>query len=174
MKLPSVVHSLAEKLHIIVLSLCVILVVSSPWIIIGRRLRSNASFWDQLHVYLGTVAAILGLLFVIKCCLNGGWRQFFPWLTLDFSQLIADIKGFFQGKLPSSGGKGLFSFVEGFGLILLAGVCITGLLWLAFQGQTDAVTWRKYHLLFAQGFTGFIVVHCLFAVVHVIEMVRNS
>ncbi|WP_076541547.1 cytochrome b/b6 domain-containing protein [Shewanella sp. UCD-KL21] len=173
-KSSALVSAIAEKLHVIVIALSVFLVVTSPWILIGRQLRANASIWDSLHVYLGLVAAIFGLLFMLKNLLNGHWRQFFPWLRLDFSQCVDEIKQLKQGKLPSSGGKGIFSVVEGIGLILIALVSITGIAWFITQGSSDALMWRKYHILFAQGFVGFLMVHIVFAMFHIIDMVRNS
>ena len=171
---PAFVRIFAEKLHVIVITLSVFLVVTSPWILIGRSLRANASIWDNLHVYVGLVAAIFGLLFLVKNLLNGHWRQFFPWLSLDFSQCVHEVKQLTQGKLPSSGGKGIFSVVEGIGLILMALVSMTGIVWFITQGSSDALIWRKYHILFAQGFVGFLMVHIVFAMFHIIDMVRNS
>ncbi|WP_144210784.1 cytochrome b/b6 domain-containing protein [Shewanella donghaensis] len=173
-KLSTFVRAIAEKLHVIVITLSVFLVVTSPWIIIGRRLRSNASIWDNLHVYVGLIAAVFGLLFLIKNVLNSHWRQFFPWLSLDFSQCVDEIKQLKHGKLPSSGGKGIFSVVEGIGLVLMALVSITGIVWFMTQGSSDALVWRKYHILFAQGFVGFLAIHIVFAMFHIIDMVRNS
>ncbi|ARD23572.1 MULTISPECIES: cytochrome b/b6 domain-containing protein [Shewanella] len=167
-------RTIADKLHVIVVALSIFLVVTSPWILIGSRLRAKASIWDSLHVYLGLVAAIFGLLFLLKNLLNGHWRQFFPWLTLDFGQLVQEIKQIPQGRLPSSGGKGIFSIVEGIGLVLMALVSITGIAWFVYQGSSDALMWRKYHIMFAQGFVGFLVIHIIFAAFHIIDMVRNS
>ncbi len=76
------VKLISEKLHVIVITLSVFLVVTSPWILIGSRLRAKASIWDSLHVYIGLIAAIFGLLFLLKNLLNGHWRQFFPWLKI--------------------------------------------------------------------------------------------
>ncbi|MBR9729461.1 cytochrome b/b6 domain-containing protein [Shewanella intestini] len=174
MKLPRFMRVLSDKLHVLIIACCFVLLPSSSWILIGRQLRKNANIWEYIHVYLGAIAAILGVLFVVKCCLKGGWRQFFPWLNLQFSQLIDDIVGLCKLKLPSSGGKGLLSVVEGIGLILLMGVCVTGLMWLIFQGQADALSWRKYHIIFAQGLCGFVLLHMVFAVIHVVEMIKNA
>ncbi|MCC4832802.1 cytochrome b/b6 domain-containing protein [Shewanella sp. 10N.7] len=168
------VKLISEKLHVIVVALSVFLVVTSPWILIGSRLRAKASIWDSLHVYLGLVAAVFGLLFLLKNLLNGHWRQFFPWLKLDFSQCVDEIKQLKHGKLPSSGGKGIFSIVEGIGLLLMALVSITGIAWFIVQGTSDALMWRKYHIMFAQGFVGFLAIHIVFAAFHIIDMVRNS
>ncbi|NKF49592.1 cytochrome b/b6 domain-containing protein [Shewanella sp. WXL01] len=174
MKLPRFFSVIGAKLHIIMISTCAILLPTSGWLLIGKQLRVNASIWDYVHVYLGTITAILGLCFVLKCCIKGGWRQFFPWLVLDLSQFLADVKGLFKAQLPSSGGKGLLSIIEGIGLLLLAGVCISGLMWVLTQGDMEALTWRKYHVTLAEYFVTFVAVHMVLALVHVIEMIKNS
>lgn len=166
MGLKQVGQVISSVLHVLVLLLCVTLVCTSPWIVIGRQLRSNASFWDQFHVYGGLFTVLLAILFTIKVCAKGQWRLFFPWLIFDFSQLTADMSGLLKGKLPISGGKGLISVIEGLGVILLLLVCLTGLGWFL-VAPSEAITWRYYHQIFAQGFVGFIVLHALLALLHI-------
>ncbi|QIR13714.1 cytochrome b/b6 domain-containing protein [Shewanella aestuarii] len=166
MGLKQVGQAISSFLHALVLLFCVTLVCTSPWIVIGRQLRTNASFWDQFHVYGGLFTALLAMLFTLKVCAKGQWRLFFPWLIFDFSQLISDIKGLAKGRLPVSGGKGLISIIEGLGVILLLLVCVTGLVWFL-VAPSDAITWRDYHKVFAQGFIGFLVLHALLALLHI-------
>ncbi|MCL1114361.1 cytochrome b/b6 domain-containing protein [Shewanella basaltis] len=152
-------------LHPLVMLMCLLLICTSPWILIGRQLGSRASFWDFFHVYGGLFTALLAVMFTYKVCSAGQWRQFFPWLTLEFKPLLADIRGLLRGQLPHSGGKGLISVIEGIGVILLLLVVITGGVWYAVEPHA-ALVWRGYHILFAQGFIGFIVLHCLLALLH--------
>ncbi|MGZ9899319.1 cytochrome b/b6 domain-containing protein [Shewanella gaetbuli] len=166
MSFRSLWHRLESKLHVLVLVFSVLLVVTSPWILIGRQLSSRSGFWDYFHVYGGVVAAVLAVLFAVKVCLKGQWKQFFPYLVGDFSQLKAEFKGVAKGKLPVSGGKGLFSIIEGIGVVLLVLVSVTGILWYIVD-PSDALTWRSYHKLFAQGFIGFLIVHVLLALLHI-------
>lgn len=152
-------------LHPAVLLLSLLLVCTSSWVLIGRQLTSRASFWDLLHVYGGLLTGILALMFAVKVCIGGQWRQFFPWLTLDVKPLFTDIRGLLRGQLPHSGGKGLISVIEGLGVILLLLVAVTGAAWYI-ADPSNALTWRNYHIIFAHGFIGFIVVHCLLALLH--------
>lgn len=159
--------------HVLIIVISAYLIFTSGSILIGRSLRANASFWDQSHVYLGLIGAFLSITFVITTCLKGKWRQYFPWLIADFSQLKSDILGIIKGKLPIAGGRGLFSVVEGVGMLLFLAIGITGIAWFATQGSSDALMWRGYHIQFAQGFIGFIVVHAIFACLHLLDFIRN-
>ncbi|ACJ30713.1 Conserved hypothetical protein [Shewanella piezotolerans WP3] len=163
----------AARQHIMIIVSVAYLIVTSGWILIGRSLRSNASFWDLSHVYLGLFAAFLAASFLITTCLKGKWRQYFPWLIADFSQLKSDLQGLVKGKLPIAGGRGLFSIVEGLGLLIFLAVGLTGVLWFLTQGTTDALMWRSYHTVCAKGFIGFIVVHVIFAGLHLLDFIRN-
>ncbi|MGS0673818.1 cytochrome b/b6 domain-containing protein [Shewanella sp. 0m-4] len=159
--------------HVLIIITSAYLIFTSGSIVMGRRLRPNASFWDQSHVYLGLIAAFLSITFLITTCLKGKWRQYFPWLLGDFSQLKSDILGLFKGKIPIAGGRGLFSVTEGIGMLLFLAVGVTGLLWFATQGSSDALFWRGYHIHFAQGFIGFIVLHAVFACLHLLDFFRS-
>lgn len=172
-----ILHRLLDKCiarqHIVIIFMVAYLVFTSGWVVIGRSLRANASIWDLSHVYLGFCAAFLALSFLITTCLKGKWRQYFPWLVADFSQLIRDFKGLAKGKLPIAGGRGLFSIVEGLGLLIFLAVGITGVLWFVTQGSSDALLWRSYHILCSKGFIGFIGVHIIFACFHLLDFIRN-
>lgn len=156
---------LSPKLHALILFLSLSLICTSPWILIGRKLRSNATFWDLFHVYGGILTAVLAILFSFHVCRNGVWRQFFPWLVGDLVQVKQDLLGLTKAKMPVSGSKGLISLLEGLGIILLLLVAITGVIWF-FASSDTALQWRSWHKLFAQGFIGFIVLHALLALSH--------
>lgn len=164
---------LLARLHVWIVLCCLVLVCTSPWIFIGRSLRSNASVFDYLHVYLGLVCALLSLGFLLRNSLQGKWRQYFAWLVGDWAQLAQDCRGLLKGKLPVAGGKGLFSTVEGIGLLLLLATGLTGVVWFVYQGTPLAMAWRGYHQGFSQAFIGFLVVHTLLAASHVLEFIRQ-
>ncbi|MEZ9593302.1 cytochrome b/b6 domain-containing protein [Shewanella sp. 10N.261.52.F9] len=159
--------------HVLIILTSAYLIFTSSWILIGRSLRANASIWDTSHVYLGLVGAFLSITFIISNSLKGRWRQYFPWLVADFSQLKADVLGLFKGKIPIAGGRGLFSIIEGLGMLVFLAVGVTGILWFATQGSSDALMWRSYHISCAQGFIGFIVLHAIFACLHLLDFIRN-
>ena len=172
-RLQKLVSIFAARQHIMIIISVAYLVLTSGWILIGRSLRNNASIWDISHVYLGLFAAFLAVSFLISTCLKGKWRQYFPWLVANFSQLKNDLQGLTKGKLPIAGGRGLFSIVEGFGLLIFLAVGLTGVLWFLTQGSSDALTWRSYHIYCAKGFIGFIIVHVIFACLHLLDFIRN-
>lgn len=166
MALKLIWQKIAVKLHALVLVMSVILVCTSPWVLIGRQLSANAGFWSHFHVYGGLITACLALLFAIKVCLKGQWRQFFPWLLLDFNQVNTDLVGILTGKIPVAGGKGLFSVIEGIGVILLLLVAVSGVVWYLVD-PSDALVWRSYHQVLGQCFIGFMIIHLLLALVHI-------
>ncbi|WP_025821112.1 cytochrome b/b6 domain-containing protein [Shewanella marina] len=166
-------QGIVRHLHVIVLVVATVLILGSTQILIGRSLRANASFWDLLHVYLGLFSVLLAAAFWLYNMSQGRWRQYYPWLVLDFSQLTADVKNLFKGKLPSAGGKGLFSVVEGIGMLLFLATAVTGLLWYIYQGTSDALMWRGYHIDVAYYFVGFICVHMVLACLHIIDFIRQ-
>ncbi|QYJ79557.1 cytochrome b/b6 domain-containing protein [Shewanella acanthi] len=165
--------ALLTRLHLLIVLSCTLLVCTSPWILIGKNLRNQASAWDYLHVYLGLVCAALALLFLLRNTLQGKWHQYYAWLVGDWSQLGADIKGLFKGRLPVAGGKGLFSAIEGIGMLLLLATGLSGVFWFAYQGSAAALEWRAYHQIFADIFVGFLVVHLVLAISHIIEFIRQ-
>ncbi|MGX9462251.1 cytochrome b/b6 domain-containing protein [Shewanella sp. A14] len=156
-------------LHPLVILMSLLLICTSPWILIGRQLSAHAGFWDMFHVYGGLFTGLLALMFAYKVCSAGQWRQFFPWLTLDVKALLADIRGLLHGELPHSGGKGLISVIEGIGVMLMLLVACSGAAWY-FADTSDALLWRRYHIIFAQGFVGFIVIHCVLAILHIRDL----
>lgn len=172
-KVSTVFAALMTHLHICIVISCTLLVCASPWVFIGRSLGHHASFWDYLHVYLGLVCAGLGGVFLLSNILQGKWRAYFGWLVGDWGQLKQDLCGLIKGKLPSAGGKGLFSAVEGIGMLLLVATGITGVIWFVVQGTPTAMVWRAYHQGFAQAFIGFLIVHMVMAAIHIIDFIRQ-
>lgn len=171
--LAKVWHWFEQYQHLLIILLTSFLIISSGQLMIGRQLRQNASVWDLSHIYLGIITTVLALSFFIACVYQGRWRQFYPWLRGDLAQLKLDIKGFVRGKIPVAGGKGLFSLVEGLTVLMLLSVCITGVGWIITQGSSDALFWRSYHSYFAYGLIIFICVHIIFALLHLLDFVRD-
>lgn len=169
----ALIKRLSELQHVMLLLLTSYLIITSAWVMLGRSLRDNASFWDITHVYLGLATAILSISFFIRNVTHGKWRQYFAWLILDVSQINQDIVGLASKRIPVAGGKGLFSLVEGLGMLLLLATSITGVFWFINQGDASALTWRSYHQLFAKGFIGFILVHLVFACLHLLDFIRD-
>lgn len=168
-----VIRGLWAHLHVLVVLCMGLLLLTSPWVLLGRELKYNGNVWNIMHVYLGIVCALLGGLFLLKNIQQNKWRQYYPWLCGDVSQLKQDIVGLTRAKIPAAGGKGLFSVIEGIGLLLLLGTGLTGMGWYVCQGSAIALDWRSYHQLFSQGFTGFVIVHLLLALSHILDFFRH-
>lgn len=165
---------ICKKLHLGLIFFTMFLVISSPWLFMARKLMPSSSWVNVSHVYLGLVTAILSVLFLLLHSINGRWRQFFCWLDGDISQLKADLFGLFKGRLPVAGGKGLFTTIEGLGLLALVTTGITGSLWFFYQGTADAMFWRQVHINCAYAFIGYLCVHILCAISHIWTFIKNS
>lgn len=163
---------LSQRLHLVLTLASVSLLLTSPWIVIGRRLRPSASFWDLWHVYLGLALLPLTLWFLLKNCRNGQWRLYFPYLAGNFAEAWQDLAGLFRARLPLSGGAGLFSVIEGLLLLTLMACCLTGGLWFWQQGASEALLWRSWHIGFAQAFAVLLVLHVLSVALHLLEFRR--
>ena len=171
--LTSLGKKVIEYQHLVLILLSLFLISTNGWLLMGRAIRTNASMWDYLHVYLGLLVACFSVSILLTNVVKGKWRQYFPWLVGDFSQLSNDICGLKQGKIPLAGGRGLFSVIEGIGLILLVLVSFTGVMWFVTQGSSEALNWRSYHHSAAHGFIGFIIVHSICAAAHLLDFIRN-
>ncbi len=167
------VMKLIDYQHVLIITLSVFLISTSGWILMGRGLRSGASIWDLLHVYLGFVTAGLSVSMLFASCVKGRWRQMFPWLQADFSQIGKDLSGLVKGRIPMAGGPGLFSCIEGIGILLLVGVGFSGVVWFCIQGSSDALVWRGYHILLAKSLIGFILIHAFCACLHLLNLIRS-
>jgi hypothetical protein len=165
---------LAPRLHVLLTLGSLSLVLTSPWIVIGRRLRPQASFLDLWHVYFGLALLPLVLLFLFKNCRQGQWRLYFPYLAGNFRGLVQDLSALFRGRLPVAGGAGLFSVIEGLLVVLLLACCITGVFWFAQQGASSALFWRSLHANIAVAFVVFLVLHVLFAALHIVGIMGSE
>ncbi|WP_033539874.1 MULTISPECIES: cytochrome b/b6 domain-containing protein [Shewanella] len=159
--------------HLFAILLSLFLIGTSGWIMMGRALRANASVWDWLHVYLGLLAGVFSVTMLVTNVVRGQWRQYFPYLVGDFTQLSNDVCGLKRGKLPLAGGRGLFSVIEGICMLLFVAVAATGLMWFLTQGSSEALNWRSYHHSAAHGFIVFMVIHALFALSHLLDFIRR-
>lgn len=167
------VTHLTSTCHKVLILACSYLIFTSPWVFMARKLMPKTTWWNTAHVYLGLFTALLSLFFIISNLSHGKWKLFFPWLCADIKPLLTDIFNIFKGRMPMSGGCGLFSCIEGLGLIALFGTGLTGTFWFFTQGTADALFWRGIHINFAMGFIVYFIIHIICALSHLIEFLKN-
>ncbi|MBY6185273.1 cytochrome b/b6 domain-containing protein [Marinobacter hydrocarbonoclasticus] len=161
-------------LHRLVIVGVIWLFATAGWVRMANRIPPSASAWDWAHIVVGALTTVLGIWFLRHCCRHGQWRQYFPYLVGDLKPTLNDLTGLFKGRLPRAGGSGLLPLIEGVGLLLLLAVGVTGIGWLVTEGSSDALFWRKQHLMFASGLFGFLVVHAIAALISVVDLIRDA
>lgn len=161
---------LLPRLHLLIMLPTLLVLGSSPFLLMARRLRENASIWELTHVYLGLLLVPLSLLLLYYCLSGGRAGQFFPFRQ---SALGSDIKGLLRGQLPKGGGAGLFSLLEGLSALLLCAAALTGLGWYLAEGSAEALRWRGWHQDVATGFFIVLILHVLAALSHLLDFFRR-
>jgi hypothetical protein len=162
-----------RRQHLLLALLVVWLVATSPWVHMLRQVPRNAGWLDYAHVGLGALAALLALTYFVACCRGGGWRLYFPWLSGRMGPTVRELRGLFRGELPSAEGGGLFALIEGLLLLATLATGLTGVAWLVLAGTPEAVAWRGYHILAAQGMIALLVLHVLTVSLHLLDFIRE-
>jgi cytochrome b561 len=162
-----------DRLHLWLAVFVVWLLVTSPWVSMLRRIPSQAGFFDHAHIGFGLAAAVLTVVYFVGCCLNGGWRLYFPWLAGEAGVVFRDLAGLVRGRIPAAEGGGLFGAIEGFTLVALLVVAATGTAWLWTAGTGDALDWRGHHIAASRALIGLIVLHAVSVSLHVLDFLRD-
>lgn len=163
---------LMEKLHVLLALLAIWLLSTSGQVHLASRIHDKAGGWDYNHIVLGTITALMSMLFLVKCCRHGQWRLYFGWCLGQFGPIAKDLRKLAQRQLPAAGSPGLLTFIEGVGLLLMAAIGLTGLAWLATQGSGLAITWRGWHILFSEYLIWYLIVHAIASFSHFLELMR--
>lgn len=159
--------------HLLLALLATWLVLTSPWVHMLRRIPRNAGWLDYAHVGLGVLAAVLALTYLVGCFRGGGWRIYLPWLSGRMKPVTQEVSGLFRGELPTAEGGGLFALIEGLLLLATLATGLTGVAWLALAGTPEAVAWRSYHILAAQGMIALLVLHVITVSLHLLDFIRE-
>ena len=164
---------LRDRQHLLVALLCLWLILTSPWIGMHRRIPEAATWLDWAHVGLGFAVALLAVTYTATCARGGTWRQYLP-LSGDGPGAIArDLGGLVRGRIPSAGGAGLFSLIEGLLLLALLATAATGVAWFVLQGTDSVLAWRRWHVVAVRGLVGLIVLHLVAVSLHLVELIRD-
>jgi len=159
--------------HGLLILLVAWLIATSPWVHLYNRVPPSPSFWVWSHLVLGMLALVLALTFSLTCLAQGRLRQYFPWAFGRFRPLLADLRGLLRLQVPGNEGGGLFSVIKGLLLVALLATAITGALWLWTAGTREAVGWRAWHLESVKFLAGFLALHIVATIVHLIAFMRH-
>ena len=159
--------------HWLVAVLALWLILTSPWIGMRRVIPDSASFWDRAHIGVGLALTVLAVTYLVTNLVDGRWRQHFPWLAGDLSEVRSDFEAIAHLKIPSAGGAGLFSVIQGLLLVLLPAAALTGVGWLMADGARIALVWREWHIVSADCFAWLLVVHAVASALHLLDFLRD-
>lgn len=138
-----------------------------------RVVPDSATFWDYAHIGLGIALAIIAATYFVTNLVDGGWRQHFPWVAGNLSEVQSDLKAIGKMKIPSAGGAGFFSMIQGMLLAILLAAALTGVGWLVADGSRAALAWREWHMLAANVFAWLLAVHVVASALHLVDFLRD-
>ena len=159
--------------HWLAAALSVWLIVTSPWISMRRIVPENPAFWDWTHIIFGLALVAIGIIYLATNLIDGRWRERFPWAAGNLSEVKSDLKAIAKLKVPSAGGAGLFSLIQGLLLVLLLATAATGLGWLLADGSRAALAWREWHILVANIFAWLLALHVVASTLHLLDFLRD-
>jgi hypothetical protein len=164
---------LADRQHLVLAILAGWLILTSPWVHLFRRIPRDAGLLVYGHIALGLAALGITVTFTVSCARGGGWRRYFPWISGDLGQVGRELRGLRRGELPTAEGGGLFSLIEGALLLAMLATGVTGTAWLVAEGTAAAVEWRGYHVVCARIMIGFVMLHILSVMLHLLDFLRE-
>lgn len=168
-----VIERLSARQHVALAVATAALILTSPWIVMVRRIPHGAGLLDYGHVVVGFAALALGVTYARTCVCKGGWRIYFPWAAGEMRSIARDLGDLLHGRRPVVEGGGLFAMLEGLLLVTLLTTAATGAAWFWTQGTADVLGWRHFHSLLARGLAAMIVLHVVAASLHVLDFVRD-
>ena len=164
---------LSGPIHVALALVTLLLLASSPWLNMVKRLPTPAGFVNLGHIALGLAALLLVLIYLVGCSQGGRWQLYFPWLAGRLGAVGRDLGGLAHGRLPAVEGGGLFALIEGLLLLALLATGLTGAAWLGLQGSDAAMAWCDVHGVLARVFGGLLILHLLAVSLHLLDFVRD-
>lgn len=162
-----------RALHWMAAVVSIWLIATSPWISMRRVVPQSPTFWDLAHIGLGLALAAIATTYFVSTMIDGGWRRHFPWLVGNLSEVKGDLRGIARLNVPSGGGAGLFSLLQGLLLVFLLAAAATGAGWLVADGSRAALAWREWHMVAANVFAWLLGVHVIASALHVLDFLRD-
>lgn len=162
-----------DRQHVALAILSGWLVATSPWIAMLRQVPAGAGWLDYAHVTFGFATLVLTASYAWTCSGEGPWRLYFPWTPARLDAVLRDGARLVRGRIPAAEGGGLFGFIEGLLLAVLAATAVTGAGWFLAQGSAAALDWRAWHALAARGFGVLLVLHVAAVSLHLLDFIRD-
>lgn len=159
--------------HWLTAILSIWLIATSPWISMRRIVPQSPTFWDSAHIGLGIALAVLAVTYFVTNLVDGGWRRHYAWLAGNLSEVSSDLKAIAKLKVPSAGGAGLFSLIQGLLLVMLLAAASTGAGWLLADGSRAALAWRDWHIVTANTCAWLLAAHVVASGLHILEFLRE-
>lgn len=167
-------------LHAIVLILVLCQLLSSNFIRFNQAggIASAPLFTIGTWIHIGTGLTLvpLTLIFIVVELYRRGFKDFFPYLWGDFSQVLSDIATLRKLQLPEARPRGLAAIVEGLGLGALLITLLAGLTWFVLwtAGISGADTVRSIHAALTGLVEVYIVGHGSMGLLHIFFWSREQ
>lgn len=125
-----------RRIHAFIVALVFMQIVSSQFMGLVTFAQNPLAFLSSnYHIVAGLFTTVLAIWMTVYSFSQRGLRRYFPYLWGDTAQIVGDIKGSMQGKLPAPKPGGLATAVQGlgFGALLLA--VLSGLTWFVLRSE---------------------------------------
>lgn len=168
-----------RHLHYLVLFLVLLQIVLSNFMelqddgAIGQDVLGFYGTWA--HISVGLSLVVLGLVFAAVELSKHGFSYFFPYLSGDFTQLIADLGRLRSLQLPEVSPGGLAAIIQGLGLGALLLVALSGATWFGFwwNGSALAGDVVEIHELLTGLIEAYMVGHGGMGIIHIYLSVKE-
>lgn len=143
-------------LHIIVAFLILSQIINSNLTeteAIGEHSLEGVITW--MHIISGLGLIICGFIMLSWMLTQRGFTYYFSWVGLDFSGIKQDIKTLTSFPLPDAHSGGIASTIQGFGVLALLIVALSGGLWFLLNTMQSnlaetVIHWHKFFTTFIE------------------------
>lgn len=136
----------------------------------------GSQFLFPYHRIIGAIASSVVLLFWLNSYAMYHFKVLFPWSRSARVEVLHELRGLLNRKLPASGNRiGLSGFIHGLGILALTGCAVTGMIMFSmippghFGPPKDPMAFTRYtlqHKFFGEVLWVYMYGHVIFAVIH--------
>lgn len=165
-------------LHIIIILLVLSQLVLSNFIKFneaGEISKNVINFYGTwAHFVTGLFLALITVVFITFVLKAHGIKNYFPYLSGDYAQVVTDINQLKQRKLPEPNPGGLASIVQGLGLGAMLLVLFSGIAWFVFWriGYQWANVFKEAHELLTELVIAYVIGHGGMGIVHILSAIK--